>query len=1054
MKQSHFLVIILALVVGIDASAQKKKTTVGDVLKKAQESSRGGKLQQTQKSNTLVPDSKITFESVNRQSVNLTSVKPPKSTEMLNNSGRSGNEIEYEKTLDKQISELFKLTQKFSKNPARGELWLRLAELYVEKASLVDMRKQDLYDKQLKVYLEGKTKTKPKLDTAEARQYNKKAVQLYEWFLKEYPKDEKQSQALFFLGYNSFELGEMDKGLQYYSELTKRYPNSMYVWEAYFALGEFYFENEKWVEAYKEYSQIVKRPKHRLHIFAMYKSAWSLFRMGRTEDAIKYMDYIIKNKGNSSGAEGSGKTVNKSKLEVEAARDIVVFFADVGDTQRAINYFNQNVSPEARNSALEKLGYYYSDKGNREAARDIFRNLIESNPNSKKSFEYQYQIVQNYFYAKNSPQFKEELYRWITDYSKSSSWQASNNSDKAFIENSYKLREQTLRNYILQQHQTAQNSRAKFSQNSALEGYKLYFQEFADSPQVADMHFFYGELLYDMNRFDEAGQQYAWVVERAPQNKFAAKSGQNLLLAVERAVPKDEELQKRIGDSIEPIPLDPRVEKFLQSAKWYLQKFPNSERDAEIRFKTGRLYYQTNHFTEAEAIFKEIIQKHPKTKYSEYSANLLLDIYNLKKDYEGLSKVGTELLTNESISTSQAGSDIRGVLEKANFKKAQDLEVEKNYLKSAEQFEIFAKQNPKSDLAFMALYNSAINYERSGENYKAAQNYQKILVSDDKKADNYKANSKKLLAKLYQNAGRLQESSKLFEEIAAANPKDSLVANYYYNAAIMYDTIGENNNALRNYNEFLKVSKNFRDRLDATYSQAEIYKRMGSRTFAIERYKEYVNSAPDDIKKVLALDALINLDKRSVDEIPKYKARINSIHRRLSGEDKAKAAAYVAKYKYEEVLLTYNELVRIRIPANPSKQKEAVNQKLEMITRLNKELADVIKLDSADEIIKSINLLGEANEHMGNAIMNTPLPPELGEEQKKVYLVEIKKIADPFFAKANESFKLAVDRARDLSVYNDAYKNAYQKMSTSSPVEYYNKGEVTQDSRLLNWMGE
>ena len=1034
----------------------KKKLTVGEVLKRAQEDSRGGKLQQAQKAAMAIPDSKITFQPSQNSNVNLNSIKPPKSTELLNQTTpRSGNEIEYEKTLDQQIQELYKLTQKFAKNQARGELWLRLAELYVEKASLVDFRKQDIYDRQLKEFLDGKTKIKPMIDTAEAKQYNKKAIQLYEWFMKDYPNDEKQSQALFFLGYNYYELGDSEQGTKFYNELTRKFPKSQYVIEGYFALGEYYFEKEKWADAYKEYANIIKKPKHRLNTFAMYKSAWCLFRIGKVEDAIKYMDYIIKNKGASAGNEGAnGKNVNKNRLEIEAARDIVVFFADTGDPQRAITYFSQNVTPAAKLSALEKLGYFYADKGNRDGSALIFHHLIEESPNSKKAFEYQYQIVQNYFYAKNSPQFKQELYKWINDYSNKSAWYAANQSDKAFVDNSYKLREQTLRNYILQQHQTAQNSRASFSQKSGLEGYQMYFQEFPDSVQVADMRFFYGELLYDMGRFEEASLQYSWVVENAPKNKFAAKAGQNIILAAERALPKDEELQKRVGDSIEPIAIDPKVERYIKAATLYLSKFPNTERDAEIRFKTGRLYYQTNHFNEAEIIFKEIIQKHSKTKYAEYSANLLLDMYNLRKDYEGLSKMGNELLANSAISSSKAGNDIRGVLEKANFKKAQDLEEEKKYLKSAEQYDLFVKQNPNSELSAMAIFNAGVNYERSGETVKASQNYQKIVASSDKKTESFKPKVKKLLAKLYQDAGRLEDSARYFEALAIENPKDALATNYYYNAAIMYDTLGENSKALKSYGEFIKLNRNSKDKAEAIHAQAEIYAKMNARSLAVERYTEYVNMVPDSGDKAAALDYLMRNDRKRKDEIEKYRNRIVAMHRRLSGDEKAKAASFVAKIRYTEVEKTYNEFVQIRIPANAAKQKAAVDKKLEFITRLSKELTEVIKLDSAEEIIKSIVMLGDANEHMGTSILNTPLPTDLGVEQRKIYQTKIAEIADPFTKKSAESYKLAVERARDLAVYNNAYRSAYSKLSAKDPEMYYNKGEVTYDSRLMNWLGE
>ncbi|MBC7742045.1 MAG: tetratricopeptide repeat protein [Bdellovibrionaceae bacterium] len=1033
--------------------AKKKKQTVGQLLKKIKEDSRGAKIKELSKGNTNLPESQLGFES--RQNVNLARVKPPKSSEIFKH--ENSDQAAYEKTLDLQIQELYKLTQRFKNNDNRGELWLRLAELYVEKSSLVDARKQDTFDLKLKEFQAGKTKVKPKLDLGEARDYNKKAIQLYEWFLKDYPRDAKVSQALFFLGYNYFEIGDNKQGAHYYDRLTKEFPKSPYVGEAHFALGEFYFENEKWADAYKEYTKLIKDRRHRLNTFALYKGAWCLYRLGKTEEGIKYLDYIIKGaKNEASGELVAGKKLNTSKLENEALRDLVVFFAELGDTKRAVAYFRAINSKEA-NANIEKLAYYLSDKGNREGAKEVFRMLIAQDPTSKKAFEYQYQIVQNYFYAKNSPQFKEELYHWITDFDQKSQWYAANRGDDAFLKNSYKLREQTLRNYILQQHQTAQNSRAVYSRQTASEGYKLYFQEFQDSAQVADMHFFHGELLYDMGKYGEASTEYAWVAENAESSKFAAKASQNLLLSIEKALPRDEELQKRVGDSVEPIPMDPRVEKFIKSATWYTQKYPTSDKDAEIKFRMGRLYYQTNNFGPAEKLFKEIVKKHPKTKYSEYSANLLLDIYNLKKDYAGLEKMGTELLADDSFAASKAGSDVRGVLEKANFKKAQDLETSKKYLDAAKQYQTFAVQNPKSDLAVVALFNAGVNFERSGRNLDAIQNYRKVVASNDKAAANLKPKSQKLLAKLYQDSGLFEESAVLFKQLAKDNPKDPLMPNYLFNSAVMYEALGKNSEAMGSYNEFISVNKNQSENAAALFTLAQLQRKSNALTGAINHYKEYVELPQAKLDKKVEAQHWIaeisqKLGRRKDNE--EAKVAILALHRRLPADKKNLANSYVAQIKLEQAQESFKEMKRITIPANPAKQKQAVDKKLEGIDKLNKELAEIIKLDSAEEIVTALTMGAEANDHLAAAIQATPYPPNLNEEQKKQYKAGIDRITNPFSQKAEDSYKLAVERAWDLEVYNAAYKTSLAQMNKRNPKLYYNNGEVGADSRFVNWMGD
>ena len=91
---------------------------------------------------------------------------------------------------------------------------------------------------------------------------------------------------------------------------------------------------------------------------------------------------------------------------------------------------------------------------------------------------------------------------------------------------------------------------------------------------------------------------------------------------------------------------------------------------------------------------------------------------------------------------------------------------------------------------------------------------------------------------------------------------------------------------------------------------------------------------------------------------------------------------------------------------------------------------------------------------MTKSILATPIPPKFTEEQKKMYRSQLEQITDKFTKKATESYKVAVDRAWDLEIYNNAYKNALAQMAIRDPVKYYNKGEIGSDSRLVNWMGE
>lgn len=1031
------------------AKQTQKKRTVGELLKQAD---RGGRLSRSQKSKIALPRAGDLFGEKKTTTTNLNQVKPPKTSTFFEDS--NDDKARLEKITDKQINELFKLTRKFKNSPQRGELWLRLAELYVEKAGVIDYRKQGEYDIALKEYQAGKRKKKPVLNLSDAKEYNRKAIQLYEWFARDFPKDDKMDQALFFLGYNYYELGKLAQGTAYYTRLTKEHPQSPYVIEANFALAEYYFENEKWEQASEYYSQVLRYRRHRLYNFSLYKTAWCDFRSGNTKRALKTMEKLVrtsKEQAEQAAIQGR-KNINKTRLEAEGLRDLVVFYADIGDPKKAPGYFNSLAGSNGPNY-VEKLAYLYSDKGNLPGARYLFNYLIQKNPTSPKAFDYKYQVVRLFSNAKKSREFREEMFSWIRDFGASSPWHEANRSNAEFVQNSYKLREQTLRTYILQQHQTAQNSRAPFSQGLALEGYKLYLSEFTDSPMLADMHFYFGELLYDLKKFEEAGFHYRWVVENGKGSKFYTRAAENSVLALEKDLPTDDEMAKKVGQSVEPIALDPRVERFVVVAKDYISRLPDTEKAIEMKFRVGRLYYQHNQFDQAIPYFKDIVSKHSKTRYGEYSANLLLDIYNLKKDYAGLEKTGSELLAMPGIAGSKAGADIRGVMEKASFKKAQDLEIAKDYAGSAEQFEVFAKQNSTSPLVATAIFNSAINYERAGINHKAIAGHQAVLASKDKAAEPLKVKSRRILPKLLQDSGQLEDAARAYKAAAIEAGKDSIAPNLFFNAAILYEAVGQNSEAIRNYESYYEKQRR-RERHEALYLMANLYRKQGSLTKASQKYQEYVATGAGSQERNVEsaywiYDMARRMNRRSLAE--DWKKNTLSLQRKYSPNKKGVGATYAAKIKLEDTTDVFNEFKRIRIPANPAAQQAAAQKKISYVTRLNNELGDIIKYDSAEEIVGALSILGQANLHMGEALVGAPIPKGLNADETKQYKAGIEKLAEPFFVKAKESLKAATERGSELDVFNEHYRKARQLALKLDPNMFYDGGEISFETRQGSW---
>lgn len=1052
MSENKVVKIKIALVVSafmMSASQMShSEETIGEMLKKLKKS--GGSSHQPimSKQTFSVPVSNL-FQEPKRERIDFESIRPTASREVINVERVGKDRVELERITERQIQELYRLTEKMKNSPNRGELWLRLAELYVEKSDYVKQRRQSEYEEKLKAFNEKKASIKPDIDLSESMAYNKKAIQLYEYFIRDFRNHPKMDQALYFLGFNYIELGEFKKGAGYYSRLASEYPRSPYVGEANFSIGEYFFDEEKWDQALEAYKKVIKNKNSSTFGISLYKAAWCLHRKGQSAEGLKFLEVLIRLGSDSS------KKVNTAKLDLEARRDLVIFYAEGGEPERAFAYFAKHLGEERGLREVEKLAYYYSDKGEREKAAILFKKLIARNKTAPKAYDYQFQIVKNYLNDAKNQRFKEEMYTLIKEYGPKSEWRKVNSSN-ASAEASYKTTENFLRTYTLQQHQSAQNSRGKFSQEQAVEGYKLYLSEYQDAPNYPDMMFFYGELLYDMEKFGEAAQQYAWVAKNAPQSKYGPKAGMNMILGLEKNLPTEEQMQARVGQSTDPLPLDPRVKQFIENGEWFLKNFQKADKNVELRFKIGRLYYLSNHFTEAERIFKEVIQTSPKSKQAEYAANLLLDMYNLKKDFVGLERVGNELLAQSGVAESSSAGQIKNILERASFKAGEDLEAKKDYLGSAKKFDAFTKKYPNSSYALKAQFNAGVNYQKANRLWPAISAFEVVLKSKDKAAAPMQEKAFKLLPKMYQSLGMYQKAAGAYATVGEKNPNDKEAPDFFYNAAILYDALNSVERANKYYTLYLKKASQV-EKANIAYRMADLTYRNQQYYKAIDHFKEYLRLGRDPELIIESHYKITDCYQkvRNRKEWSDWRSKVVAVQKNLVPKLRGPGAHYAAQIRLQNIEQVYQHLTALKFPANSARIKKVADEKLGLVNQLNQELVEIIKYDSAEEIVGALELLGRTNAHMNESLLNAPLPPEVARDEaaKTQYTAAVAEMAKPFQAKAIESFRGAVSKGRDLETYTAPYFNAIESLRLLDPNIRLDLGSEPFAKTYQDWMG-
>lgn len=119
----------------------------------------------------------------------------------------------------------------------------------------------------------------------------KAAIERYEAFLQAYPADPRVDRVLYQLARAQESGGQLEAALATLTRLVQQHPGTLHAEEAHFRRGEMLFATRQWAAAEAAYRTVLAGAaggqRSPFTERALYMQGWSLFKMGRTEDALE-----------------------------------------------------------------------------------------------------------------------------------------------------------------------------------------------------------------------------------------------------------------------------------------------------------------------------------------------------------------------------------------------------------------------------------------------------------------------------------------------------------------------------------------------------------------------------------------------------------------------------------------------------------------------------------------------------------------------------------------------------------------------------------------------
>jgi tetratricopeptide (TPR) repeat protein len=413
-------------------------------------------------------------------------------------------------------------------------------------------------------------------------------------------------------------------------------------------------------------------------------------------------------------------------------------------------------------------------------------------------------------------------------------------------------------------------------------------------------------------------------------------------------------------------------------------------------------------------------------------------------------------LANPKIASSKFGAQVRKLMEKASYAKAEKLASTGNQAQAGKEFETYATVSKDPELALAARFKAASSFEKAGELSAAAKNYQYVLAvqGKDARTKTLQNDARNALAKIYQQTGQLDLAAKQYAAFADANTKDQKSVNGFFNAALIWDGLGQPNEASANYELYRRYSKRS-DRIDTLFLEAEMWRRRGLEKRAILYYKQYLDGGGASAeKRIEATYRMADYDMRNNNFTRGMKGfgTVVAMHKSAAPIAKEATVKFLAESKFKLAQPTRTDLQAIRFGTTDKSQGAAAAQVQAGVKRYVDQMKEIIRLDYGPMIVAALASTGQVYEMLSQKFEKIQTPAGLVGEDAKKYRELIGVEASRFKNEAKTSYQAAVDRSLEFETYGEWTKAARVGLSLYD-AKQTDAGDIAVDVNAGDWMG-
>jgi TolA-binding protein len=862
-------------------------------------------------------------------------------------------------------------------------------------------------------------------------------LRIYDRILEKHKSFARYDFVLYMKAYALVEANRMGEALESYRRILAEFPSSRFRPDAHMAVAEWHFSGEfDYAAALKEYEKVLQYPSSELSDLALFKSAWCLWKLGRTTDAATRFRQVLDLSGKLAKLDGERR---KRLLELQdeaLAYLIQVFTEDERNTAADLHKFLKEIGGDKYAlQMLRRLSRAFFDQSRYDRAVEAYTMLLAQEPDSPQAPQYQTQIAAAYAAVDDAPKTIEALDKLAGNYAPGTTW-AKRQADPATPAQAMTAAERAVRGQAMLYHSRAQREKqaADFEHATAL--YRVHIARFADSVFGYEMNFYLAEILYHrQQKLEEAGQAYLRAAKLRPKGELTQDALYNAVLAFERVRTGELAQCTKEGSESASCAETETDRKFTEAIGMYVELFPNDPEVPGILFRQGKLYFDRGLYDPAVRQFGQLLEKYPRSEYASSAGELVLESFNRAKDYANIETWARKLKTAPAFQTADAQRKLDALILQSVFKNGEQLAERKQHAESAEAYLRAAHEFPRDPRAAQAYVNAGQQWQLAGKLDAAAEAYDTLITKHPGSAEG--ALGAYTCAQMFETIAQFSDAAKYYEAYAEQFPKGDKRADALYNAIVLRVAAGDHARAVQDAQLFLSLYPKHDARDGALLLLGRAQEAQEKWDAAAETYRRYAKEGKSLDRRVeadtrLATVLLKKGDKRGAERALSSAASAGGKNGAKLNEGKY----FAAQARFMQADQVLSEMEAIKIEGEPRTLGKRLEQKAELLRKASGLYLEVVELRVAEWVTASLFKIGRSYELFADGLRNAPIPKGLSEEEEQSYRDQLGMFIVPIEEKALEAYEGGYQKALELEVLNKWTEELRDGLTRMNEVQY------------------